>query len=434
MPGIRWRTVQDALMRLKTWSFLSGLVLMSIVLVALALPAGTRLTMAAFSLSSGVVALVLMAAAALLGARSSIVESAFGGLDRVYETHKWLGVWALAFASMHLVFKAGMTGWDTAAVLALPPFQVRLLRQLSFVALMLIVLLALNRNIPYRTWRWWHKLSGPLFVIAILHWLSIKTPIALASPAGIWLAFASTLGVTGALYKLLFYSALSKHAEYRIIDVAEGPEAIALLMEPVGKGIAFEPGQFAFLSVHAHGLREPHPFTIAAPDAPGEPIQFLVRALGDYTTALVANAKVGMYATVHGPFGRFQRPSASKREIWVAGGIGISLFIAWLRDGRAKGLERVTLFNFNTPGREFPSIEGLGALAGERSVECIPVPNGIRSAAFRRRFSEIVRITAPTDIDICFCGPKGLLKDLRAAMAIHGVPASNLRYERFDFR
>lgn len=340
-------------------------------------------------------------------------------------------MWALAFASVHLVFTASLRGWDTAAILTLPPFYVGLSRRLSFVALMLIVLLALNRNITYRTWRWWHKLSGPLFVIVILHWLSIKTPIALASPAGIWLAIASTLGVTGALYKLPLYSALSKHAGYRIVDVAQGPEAIALLMEPVGKGIAFEPGQFAFLSIHSHGLREPHPFTLAGP---GEPIQFLIRARGDYTAALVAGAKVGMHARVHGPFGRFQRPPASKREIWVADGVGISLFIAWLRDGRTTGLEHVTLFNFYTSGREFPSIEALDTLIHERGVECVHVPEGTSSAAFSERFREIMRGTAPADIDICFCGPKGLLDDLRAAMAEHGVPASKLHFERFDFR
>ncbi len=421
-------------MRLNTWSFLSGLVLVSFTVVSLELPADTRLTMAAFSLSSGVAALVLMAAAALLGARWSVVESAFGGLDRVYDTHKWLGVWALAFASVHLVFKAGMQGWDTAAILALPPFYVRLVRQLSFVALMLIVLLALNRKIPYRTWRWWHKLSGPLFVIVVLHWLSFKTPITLTSPAGLWLAMVTTLGLAGALYKLLLYPALSKHAEYKIIDIVPGPAAIALSLEPMGKHIAFEPGQFAFVSIQSPGLREPHPFTIACPNAPGEPIQFLVRALGDYTGTLVAGVKIGMHADVYAPFGRFRRPSASKREIWVAGGIGISPFIAWLRDGAATGLERVTLFHFYTPGREFPSIDALDTLTGERGVECVQVPDGSMSAAFRDRFGEIARNIAPADIDICFCGPKGLLEDLRAAMAEHGVPASNLRFERFDFR
>ncbi|MCX7556299.1 ferric reductase-like transmembrane domain-containing protein [Xanthomonadaceae bacterium JHOS43] len=163
-------------------------VLASFALTASVVPMSTWPTTALLSLGSGVCALSLMALAAVLGARWKSIESLFGGLDRVYETHKWLGVWALVFASVHLVFKAGVQEWQTAAILPLPGPWTRLVRQLSFVALMLIVLLALNRKISYRTWRCWHKLSGPLFLIVVAHWLSFKSPIALASPPGIWLA------------------------------------------------------------------------------------------------------------------------------------------------------------------------------------------------------------------------------------------------------
>lgn len=139
-----------------------------------------------------------MALAAAPSARLAVVESRFGSLDRVYLAHKWLGVWALSFASFHLLFKAGAEGWEVASILALPPGATRLLRQASCLALVFIVLLALNRSIRYSTWRWWHKLSGPLFVWVVLHWLSIRSPIVLASPVGLWLATASVLGIAGA--------------------------------------------------------------------------------------------------------------------------------------------------------------------------------------------------------------------------------------------
>lgn len=94
-----------------------------------------------------------MGAAALLGGRIPLVESLFGGLDGVYQVHKWLAVWALVLASVHFTFRVGLREWDTAAIIALPTATTRLVRQLSFVALMAIVVLALNRNIPYGTWR-----------------------------------------------------------------------------------------------------------------------------------------------------------------------------------------------------------------------------------------------------------------------------------------
>jgi predicted ferric reductase len=182
------------MMPIKSWQAVLLPAAISFVLVAAEIPPGTWFTTAAISLASGVTALTLMATAAMLGARWGFVESWFGGLDRVYRVHKWMGIWALGFASCHLAFKAGMDGWDTAAIVTLPSGVTRLVRQLSYVALMFIVLLALNRNIPYSAWRWWHKLSGPLFLIVILHPLSIKSPIELATPAGFWLAWSRCWG------------------------------------------------------------------------------------------------------------------------------------------------------------------------------------------------------------------------------------------------
>lgn len=181
-------------MRITTTPFLVAIATISAATVLSAVPRADWVSSAAMSLSAGVAALSMMGMAALLGARWRWVEDLFGGLDRVYEVHKWLGVWALVLASVHLVFKAGASGWETAAILSLPPFWTRLVRQLSYVALVLIVMLALNRKIPYGTWRWWHKLSGPLFLIVVLHWLSFKSPIALVSPApsSAWIRYGPT--------------------------------------------------------------------------------------------------------------------------------------------------------------------------------------------------------------------------------------------------
>src|SRR3546814_19832921 len=99
-----------------------------------------------------------------------------------------MGIWALVLASGHFLFKAGAEGWDVAPILELPAFWTRLLRQASYVALVLIVMLALNRNIRYSVWRWWHKLSGPLFLVGVLHWLRFRSPLRPESAPGAGLA------------------------------------------------------------------------------------------------------------------------------------------------------------------------------------------------------------------------------------------------------
>ncbi|OHE85705.1 MAG: oxidoreductase [Lysobacterales bacterium RIFOXYA1_FULL_69_10] len=419
---------------MKTAPLLAALVALGFLLVAYALPPDTRLSMAALSLGSGAVALVMMAAASVLGARWPVVESGFGGLDRVYETHKWLGVWALVFASVHLLFKAGMPDWETAAIIELPASTTRLVRQMSYVGLVVIVVLALNRRIPYRNWRWWHKLSGPLFLVVVLHWLSFKTPIPLGSPAGVWLAGASALGIAGALYKLVLYPFVSRHAAYRVTDVVPGPSAVRLVMSPVGGGIPHRAGQFAFISFSAHGLREPHPFTIASAGAATGPVQFVIRALGDYTDRLVREVRPGMTAEVHAPFGRFERPRHAVREVWVAGGVGLSPFIAWLDDPAAGHFDRVTLFNFQTPGRGFPANEDVAAMAQRRGVDYVPMSTAVDAPAFRQLFAALVERAGPAGLQVCFCGPRGLLDGVRQAMALHQVPPANIRFESFDFR
>lgn len=195
----------------------------------------------------------------------------------------------------------------------------------------------------------------------VLHWLSFRSPIVLASPAGAWLAFCAALGLAGAAYKLLLYPFLSGHAEYRLVRVEPGVASVRLEAVPVGNGIGFEAGQFAFLRLLHPGLREPHPFTIASAGGEGQPVQFVVRALGDYTQRLVDDAKPGMRAEVYAPFGRFSRPGNGGFEVWVGGGVGLSPFIAWLHDPARQDLAKVTVFNFQSPGRGFPGVDGIAA-------------------------------------------------------------------------
>lgn len=418
---------------LRSWQFIVGLALITAILVLAEIPRDTWFTTAALSLVLGAIALVFMGAAALLGGRWRVVESVLGGLDRVYLTHKWLAVSALAFASFHLVFQAELRDWDLAPILALPRYTTRLVRQASFVALMLIVVLALNRSIPYSRWRWWHKLSGPLFLIVIAHWLSIRSPVRLDSPAGIWLAAIAALGVAAAVWKLLLYPLLARHGIYRVVTATPGAAGLHLELEPVRGAIAFEPGQFGFLRMKEDGLREPHPFTIAAGGQDGR-VHFVIRALGDYTSELVKRTRPGMHAEIHAPYGRFTRDAGAAREVWIAGGVGISPFIAWMTAPGAVHLDRVTLFYLFTPGREFPSADVLDKLATERGMQFVAVPDGPSSPAFAQQLVEIARNAGPASVHVSFCGPGGLLDRVREILGKTGIPDSALRFEYFNFR
>ncbi|OLF54122.1 ferric reductase-like transmembrane domain-containing protein [Pseudomonas chlororaphis] len=409
-----------------------GILLVTTLTVLLEIPSVTWLTSATLSLILGASALACMALSCLLASRWRWVERLFGGLDRVYETHKWLGIWALVGASYHLVFKANLDSWNSVPILELSKYWTRMVRQLSYLALGLIVLLALNRNIPYGQWRWWHKLSGPLFAIVILHWLSFKSPIALKTPSGIWLTLLCGLGLLGALYKLLLYPWLARAGEYRISAVRLEKHALHLELTPLHRGFAFQAGQFAFLALQEKGLREPHPFTIACAHAGDGRIEFVIRALGDYTQRLRQQVKVGMRANVYAPYGRFQRPLQAGREIWIGGGVGISPFIAWLQDAAAGQFDKASLVYCCNPSRAFPSVSTLQGLAEERGVDFIGHTDGAERLG--DTLKRLAGDTDPRQVQISFCGPKGLLERVKASMRDCAIPERNLHYELFEFR
>jgi len=417
---------------LNSSSAVIGITAISFAVTLAEIPREDWLTLSALSLASGVAALALMGAAALLGGRLKTVESIFGGLDRVYLAHKWLAVWALVFASVHFAFPALLQHWETVTIVTLPRFYMRLVRQLSLLALGFIVLLALNRKIPYHRWRLLHKLSGPLFAIVVLHWLSFRNPIELASPAGVWLTAMAVLGLAAAAYKLLLYRFVSTHAEYRVVQTNQGQGGLHLELAPVDHPIPFKPGQFGFISIKEDGLREPHPFTIAS--GRNGHVHFVIRDLGDYTHKLTRETTVGMHADIYAPFGRFHRPVHGEREVWIAGGVGISPFLAWLTAEDAGDLSRVTLFYFFTPGREFPSAARVGELAERANAQFVPISSGPSTPGFSERLESIVREVGAPNVQVAFCGPKGLLEHVRKELRRLGVPDSNLHFEYFEFR
>jgi predicted ferric reductase len=419
-------------MAVKAWQAIGSIVLITLVTVLMQIPSETWATTATASLILGASALACMASSCILASRWHSVESLFGGLDRVYEAHKWIGIWALVFAAYHLVFKAELDAWELASILELPKYWTRLVRQLSFVVLGAIVLLALNRKIPYSNWRWLHKFSGPLFLIVILHWLSIKSPITLTSPAGIWLALLCSVGVLAALYKMVLYPIVSKAGEYKVAAISHGKAAVHLELEPVRNGFPFEAGQFAFISLKESGWHEPHPFTIASAHSDTGHIHFVIRELGDYTKKLNKQVKVGMLADIYAPYGNFKRIPEAKREIWIGAGVGISPFISWLQDKTIGHFERATLVYCFNPLRAFPSVERMQEITDQSEVQLVANPSGSDAMAetIRRAASDV----DPKQVQISFCGPKGLLQKVRELMKENGIPAKNIHYEFFDFR
>ncbi|MFZ8991027.1 MAG: SUMF1/EgtB/PvdO family nonheme iron enzyme, partial [Pseudohongiellaceae bacterium] len=77
---------------------------------------------------------------------------------------------------------------------------------------------------------------------------------------------------------------------------------------------------------------ESHPFTISS--APAEDVlRLTIKASGDFTRALHQTLKAGDGAIVMGAYGMFDYKTGRPDQIWIAGGIGLTPFLAFIRDG-----------------------------------------------------------------------------------------------------
>jgi|GEM_PF-3969816 len=73
-------------------------------------------------------------------------------------------------------------------------------------------------------------------------------------------------------------------------------------------------------------------------------------------------------------------------------------------------------------------------MARARGVELIDIATGPSSAGFRQQFAQRVERAGASGVQISFCGPKGLLDQVRQLMRETGVAEDRLRHELFEFR
>ena len=117
-------------------------------------------------------------------------------------------------------------------------------------------------------------------------------------------------------------------------------------------------------------------------------------------------------------------PESGFPEYWIAGGIGIAPFIAWLESLVAEGERR--------PGTQlYYCVHKEDAIYTER-LQQLSKLTGVKIMQVDRRTDgdlDLSSLEITEDTQIWFCGPKRL-RD----MLLTRIPSSQLHYEQFDFR
>lgn len=276
----------------------------------------------------GTGSIVAMAWTFVLAIRTRWSEILFGGLDRVYLTHRWLGVIAVLLMWLHIQSSNNINGFAGA-----DPASAELGTTLAGIAestLYILVIASIVRWLPWRLWRLTHKLLIVPFAFAGYHMITAEKPFPNISVWGLWFIFVIAVGSLAYLVRVIGRDVIWRGTPYEVTDVINHPGAVEITLAPQGRALVWRPGQFAFLKFQVRGASEPHPFSIAA-NPQGHQLRFMIRTLGDWTDRLKNVAKVGDQVFVEGPYGQLQvLPVQARRTIWIAGGVGITPFLSVL--------------------------------------------------------------------------------------------------------
>jgi len=408
---------------------------------------------AVFVQYSGVLGISLMGIAMLLAMRPKWLEPHLDGLDKMYRLHKWLGIGALVISILHWWWAKGtkwMVGWGWLEKPAKKPRPEETLGMIEgwlrsqrgfaesvgewvfYVAAVLIVL-ALIKRFPYHLFVKTHKWLAAAYLALAYHTVVLTKIDYWTQPVGWLLATLLLGGSVAALLSLTGRIGADRKVQGTIASITDYPALrvleTAVVLEEGWCGHAA--GQFAFVT--SDRKEGPHPYTIASAWNPANrQLTFITKALGDHTRRLRERLKIGMPVVVEGPYGCFDFEDTQPRQIWIGAGIGITPFVARMKQRAATpGTEAVDLFH---PTAEYDqnAIDRLTADAEAAGVQLHLLVDGKDG----RLNGERIRGAVPEwqSASFWFCGPPAFGQALRADFVAHGLPPERFHQELFQMR
>ena len=244
---------------------------------------------------------------------------------------------------------------------------------------------------------------------------------------------AGGIGIAAYLYRELLARFFVPIYDYHVADVRRpNPTTVEVALEPDRSPLEFTAGQFIVLAFGGAGAWQRHPFSVAsAPTA--RVLEVSIKAAGDYTRDLHGILKPGIPAKIAGPFGGFDYHRGGADQIWIAGGIGVTPFLSWIR-ALDDSFDRSVDF-FYSVAHEPDALhrDEVEAAAAEHptlrarivDTHCDGYLTAAKTMAGRAPGAEVW---------VYMCGPPPMMRALGDGFRQLGVPASRVRWEQFDIR
>lgn len=400
-------------------------------------------------LLTGLWSFALMSLAMVLATRPGWLERPFGGMDRIYRVHKWAGILAIGFAALHwlvemsddlikAVFgRAGrLSGEHGGGTLEALRDVAEELGEFAIYALLAMLVLTLWKRFPFKIWRYVHKLMPALYLALAFH-AALLTPLDdWRQPVGMLLGLLIAAGSFASLYTLAGGIGRRRRVAGVVESVrASGPGLTEVVCRLDEGWRGHRPGQFAFATFDR--IEGAHPFTIASADRGDRRLTFQIKGLGDYTDGLAYRLQVGQPVRIEGPYGCFALPPGDDRrgQVWIAGGIGVTPFLAWLEALQATpGQAPEVDFYYSVRRHDAdPFVARLEALCATLPSVRLHVVSDARNE--RLTAAMLCERDGRSPISgIWFCGPRGFADALRKGLGALGMGRVRFHQEAFEMR
>jgi predicted ferric reductase len=285
----------------------------------------------------------------------------------------------------------------------------------------------------YERWLTAHRLTGLFVIAAVAHGALVDPVLRQSTPLRVAYITAGSVGIVAYVYRELFARFVIPVHDYTVAGVRR-PSAsmLEVSLEPVRKPLDFVAGQFVFLAFGGVDAWQRHPFSVAS--APTDRrLEVAVKGVGDYTRDLHDKLRRGTPAKAAGPFGGFDYRRGGHEQIWIAGGIGITPFMSWIRslDGT---FDRLVDFFYSVATRSdaLYLYEIRAATALHRTFHARTV--------FTDRDGYLTAEQAvngrgrDADLWVYMCGPPTMTAALAQGFGRLGIPRRRVRWEQFDIR
>lgn len=405
------------------------IVLLAIAPVLVELP-GTALTLRHAADWLGWLGAGLLSSSLLLAVREPWIAHWFGGMERMYRWHHAFGVLACAVLVSHplTLAAAAMSVSAARAWSLLSParwFPANALGWLALLGLSMGLTAALMGRLPYRVWRRLHVLLSAAVLLGVAHIFAYR-----GLTASLVLVAAPCVLAIG--WRLLRVDRGMGAHPYEVAAVSRiAAETLEIVLRPLATAVKVAPGQFVmtafFEGPRYHGCGEFHPYTVCDSRADGS-LVLAIKALGD-CTARIQHLRRGVAARVQGPFGGVLSEDSSRPSLWIAGGIGITTFIARLRGSTVSASTKL--------------------IYAYRSVDAAAYLTELKSLAERQPMFGLTTLVLQEDLHALFAqldvtenlhtlcvhlsGPPPFVRAVVAELRARGVPRSNLHVEEFSF-